>query len=547
MRNHAILRQPAFTFLAIGAAAGLILGLLIGWVFWPVQWEGATLRDLYPSEKAEYIAAVADAFVIYDSPEAAEVALRRLTAIDDGNLAQTFQDALGYFGASSYSDKAIRDSNIRRLAVALNMVPPTIAVAPQAQTSGGEATATTATVFPTPIPAPDESTGELGWVGWLLWFLTAVLLLAGGMYILRKAGLPDLQAMLRARTQPATEDEIDEFETPAARQPRNQLRNKLISPQPAATADYPFEDDDEWPPIGDEQVRRTISNRYSADGDFGKDEYVDGDYTNKSYAESDFVEDVDDEPPFDDEDDDAAWRPAGKSYTIDVTDENPPSGNSAAYAPPSSATDARNRQRDLDIDADLAQSDDPKPKAALSTAVAPLPGTLSTRQANPQSAARAPFTTRARPTVIDQHVFHYQIGMMEYDESRPIVDPKSGKYIGEFGMGASDKNALMQTGPHQLVALEVWIFDKSDERNLGNQTRILLSEYAIDHNLEQLFLKERQDNPRPFTAQSGVHFQLESQNLLLDCTIVDVLYSTSSATKGIFQEITVDMSVQQKG
>ena len=148
--------------------------------------------------------------------------------------------------------------------------------------------------------------------------------------------------------------------------------------------------------------------------------------------------------------------------------------------------------------------------------------------------------------MIDQHIFHYQTGMTEYDESRPIVDIQSGKYIGEFGMGASSKNALVQTGPEQLVALEVWLFDKSDERNLGNQTRILLSEYAIDHNLEQMFLKERQDNPRPFTAQPGVHFQLESQNLLLDCTIVDVEYSNNNATKGIFQQITVDMTVQMK-
>jgi hypothetical protein len=155
-------------------------------------------------------------------------------------------------------------------------------------------------------------------------------------------------------------------------------------------------------------------------------------------------------------------------------------------------------------------------------------------------------TTRTHAKTLDQHRFQYQSGIAEYDESHPIFDTESGKYIGEFGMGASSKNALAQVGPDQLVALEVWLFDKSDERNLGNQTRILLSEYAIDHNLEQLFLKERQDNPRPFTAQRNVTFQLESQNLLLNCMIVDVKYSTNNATKGIFQQITVDMTVQKK-
>jgi hypothetical protein len=161
---------------------------------------------------------------------------------------------------------------------------------------------------------------------------------------------------------------------------------------------------------------------------------------------------------------------------------------------------------------------------------------------------RAPVAppSRSRAAVIDQHTFQYQLGIAEYDESRPIVDPQSGKYIGEFGLGASSKNGLAQVGPDHLVALEVWLFDKADERNLGNQTRILLSEYAIDHNLEQSFLKERQDNPRPFTAQRNVTFQLESQNLLLNCLIVDVKYSTNPATKGIFEQIKVDMSVQKK-
>ena len=39
----------------IGAAAGLILGLLIGWVWWPVEWQGGTLDAclLYTSDAAD--------------------------------------------------------------------------------------------------------------------------------------------------------------------------------------------------------------------------------------------------------------------------------------------------------------------------------------------------------------------------------------------------------------------------------------------------------------------------------------------------------------
>ena len=212
---------------------------------------------------------------------------------------------------------------------------------------------------------------------------------------------------------------------------------------------------------------------------------------------------------------------------------------------PASPVEGRTVERRTPNERSLPGGDSTQPSAALtSAAIAP------TRQPAPSVISqRAPVTppTRARATmIIDQHLFYYQMGMAEYDESRPIVDPQSGKYIGECGMGASSKNGLAQVGADQLVALEVWLFDKSDERNLGNQTRILLSEYAIDHNLEQAFLKERQDNPRPFTAQRNVTFQLESQNLLLNCLIVDVKYSTNPATKGIFEQIKVDMTVQKK-
>jgi hypothetical protein len=114
-------------------------------------------------------------------------------------------------------------------------------------------------------------------------------------------------------------------------------------------------------------------------------------------------------------------------------------------------------------------------------------------------------------------------------------------------MGASPKNGLLQNTSDQVIALEVWLFDKSDERSMATQTRVLFSEYAIDHHLDQAFLKERQDDPRPFTAQPNVHFQLESQNLMLDCTIIEVIYTPSGPLKGAFQSVKVEMAVQKKG
>jgi hypothetical protein len=148
--------------------------------------------------------------------------------------------------------------------------------------------------------------------------------------------------------------------------------------------------------------------------------------------------------------------------------------------------------------------------------------------------------------LLEIYTAHYHAGIHDYDESHPITDPSSAKYIGECGMGVSTKNGLLQNNQEQVVALEVWLFDKTDEKNIGSQTRVLLSEYAIDHNLEQAFLKERQSDPRPFTAQPNVRFQLDSQNLLLDCTIVEAIYAANGSAKGTFQSVKVDMAVHRK-
>jgi hypothetical protein len=579
MMNYAPLRQSVLPFLAIGAVIGLIIGLLIGWVFWPVEWTGASLRDLNTAEKAEYISAVADAFVIYDSPEAAEVAQRRLAPLDDGNLDQAFQDALRYFGESQFRDRAFRDSNIRRLAVGLNMSPPTIAVAPQelATTSVDALPATPASSL-IATPPPTEASSRLGWIGWVLWFLTALLLLAGGIYILNKAGLPDFQSLFKSRS-PVT-DEIDEFNETTTPQYRRQPAITPTATQAEPGVDYFFDqEEEEWPPTTQRaagQPRRSESQPSTLDiyrrptpdvygtrddivDDDTEDEFDDDDFDDEGFQSGNVESDADtnnasfSQEAFDEEEDEEeaqSWRPAGRSYTMDVANEEDasPGANLAAHAiPPTAAPDRRDQAQNPQVTRrqPLAEEDQEQLSRSLSQPTPPL-SRPSSRRSRTQGGEQATPGARARAKVIDQHIFHYQAGMAEYDESRPIVDPQSGKYIGEFGMGASSKNAVAQIGPDQLVALEVWLFDKSDERNLGNQTRILLSEYAVDHNLEQMFLKERQDNPRPFTAQPGVHFQLESQNLLLDCTIIDVEYSTNNAVKGIYQQITVDMTVQQK-
>ncbi|MCB0126405.1 MAG: hypothetical protein KDE58_29310, partial [Caldilineaceae bacterium] len=121
--NNAKSFLPTPVIFAVGAVIGLALGLWIGWGLWPVEWQGGTLRDLDQADKAEYIAAVADAFVIYDTPEAAANARQRLSALE-GDLNSEFVNAIRYFQTSNQPERTIRISNIGRLANSLGFVPP---------------------------------------------------------------------------------------------------------------------------------------------------------------------------------------------------------------------------------------------------------------------------------------------------------------------------------------------------------------------------------------------------------------------------------------
>ncbi len=48
-------------WVGVGGVAGLVLGLLIGWVFWPVNWQGGDIRSLGRDAQVEYLGELADA------------------------------------------------------------------------------------------------------------------------------------------------------------------------------------------------------------------------------------------------------------------------------------------------------------------------------------------------------------------------------------------------------------------------------------------------------------------------------------------------------
>lgn len=526
--------------LGAGVAIGLVVGLLIGWVFWPVQWQGATLNELYPDAKADYLAAVAESYVMYGSPEAAEVARRRVAVFGDA-LGDELEAAIAHFSAGADPDKQVRISNLDALAGALGVSLPSLV----GVTQGGSPPAQAA-----PVDAPGTTAGGgPGWVGWLLAALLAAALLLGSLYV--------LLFLTRRRSQPASEEEMAERIDDEFRQYR---RVRAAEPQYVAWDEGPSA---ATGPDGD------LDDGRARNGLLDSDEAEDGDAEWRSQApvrrpiEQDEYE-FDDDP--EDYTDFAAPRGAvapsvrGHYTQYSLESEPDPAPASSAMAEDDDLDDDFNNDFDDNLDEANSNVDsrwrasqphgDPMSSASGGQGTGPAaraaPSLKAASAQRPATVAATLVRGTVRYKLLELYIAHYQMGIRDYDEAHPIVEPASGEYIGECGMGVSTKNGLLQNNPEQVVALEVWLFDKANEKSLGNQTRVLLSEYAVDQNLEQAFLKERQDDPRPFTAQPGVKFQLEGPNLLLDCTIAETIYHASGPNKGMFQSVQVEMSVYKR-
>jgi hypothetical protein len=112
-----------YLYAGLGALLGLLLGLLIAWVIWPVQWTDAWPADLSQEARAQYLAAVAEAYVFYGDDQAAEVARNRLFNLND-DLADYIVEAQRFFVDNPQANSRIYISNLGQLAQALNVQSP---------------------------------------------------------------------------------------------------------------------------------------------------------------------------------------------------------------------------------------------------------------------------------------------------------------------------------------------------------------------------------------------------------------------------------------
>ncbi|GIV75202.1 MULTISPECIES: hypothetical protein [Caldilinea] len=166
---------------------------------------------------------------------------------------------------------------------------------------------------------------------------------------------------------------------------------------------------------------------------------------------------------------------------------------------------------------------------------------LATRERAMPSAAGWPvgISRSERYPTIDTMEVKYVAGSQQLDWTRNIPGSNEDVYLGEYGVGVSERYGILNNDPDQVVAMEVYIFDKSDDKNLSTVGRIILSEYADTH-LRKHFEREK-DRLGPIVAQPNTLLQLETRQFLLLCRIVDVAYRD-----GIFERLEMKLELKRK-
>ena len=152
--------------LIIAAIAGLALGLLVGWVIWPVEYADTDLHSLRDRHQATYVELVADSYAMSTNLEMAQARLAELEG--PGRTAEDVAAYVGETGAKlrdgGNAEAAERVLTLARAVGAAVPTPEPVVVAP--------------TPEPTPVEGPADSKSG-GIVRTCLGALFVVLILVG--------------------------------------------------------------------------------------------------------------------------------------------------------------------------------------------------------------------------------------------------------------------------------------------------------------------------------------------------------------------------------
>jgi cytoskeletal protein RodZ len=520
-------RQP----LIVGVVLGLLLGLFIGWVAWPVQWDNSWPPDLADEARADYIAAVADAFVAARSDDAAEIAYQRLSSFGD-SMADQLDWAQSYFQDNETSDSPLRINNIQELAASIQPV-----ATPKPQAEAIEIDAEEADAEEGDLPAdltdeseaeegeggivPPDSTGSSDWLRLALWLVAAFILIAGGIWVLRALVGPQPEP---TESHEDDEDDIDEF----TEEDLDELN-----------LDQPHEDVVEPETSG------------AAGGAFVAKDLQATDRTEQSELQS----------PRDSND--AAMGSGEENPSISVR------AGTAGTTPDSNYYEDQEGYGFVP-ETDLPEGGGSKTvivDAALEPAVDDQQGTSETRS-DQASASQAESATESVSTPdflasgreVARYTATYYPMPDEYEEAFRIVDVGTGdegeNYIGDCGMGVNMKYGFVQHNPEHVAALDVWLIDLVQEGAMSFHAQTFVSKYGAAHALDNddegadvgvdEATEDAQSTELVKPAEAGDRFQIVGENLLIDGEVMNASYMKDGPAAGVFQGFEVSLVVSRR-
>ncbi|MEM7131960.1 MAG: hypothetical protein AAF702_36950 [Chloroflexota bacterium] len=562
----------------IGLILGLCFGLFIGWTLWPVQYVNSYPSDLSVDAKSQYIGAVADAYAAsVGDPTAIETAELRLLDI----LPSDVDEALRYFSTTSAdtdpvyqqhlrTDGKIRVNNIywlvRDLGISLNN--------PQlpADISGGGALADGSTVVQnngqTVIVQPnaeqpadvaeasnsDANPASVGFSGSMLGrfmaILIALMILLGGVYILlqlnqqkqwislpgaRSNGPDELDRVRRLgrdnhhtvsvqkRSWQEEEGELSSWEASP-----NQYDPESVDANTEFVTDG-FDDDIEDDIGGiDDMANVRKAPQMERQTDIGP----------MAFSSSHGPTSV--EP--------ARLREPAPSDNIPEARRSFPSTSYSGWTENERNEVDEGRQREWD-EPNGYEEDNPFSSNdwSLSPASAAY---IDEAEGAMATAARSTHSSPRTRRELLSFTTHYVRGQFtEYEERHQIMmrtDERDqfGRNVGECGIGVNFKNGILQNKPYDLIALDVWLTDKTaDVESFTNEKRLLLSEYAIDNDLVSVIQRENQTTKEPLTPQPGLEFEIDAKNLSLACQVLEATYADDGELHGIFDVLRIHMTV----
>jgi hypothetical protein len=459
-------QRPAVPLIVCGLVVGVLLGLLLGWRVWPVQWYDTDPSDLRLQHQVAYVTLVSDSLAVTGDIEAAR---QRLAELTDGDttwhqVANLVEMVAAEREAQGDPAAALR---LRRMAQATGL-PLATATEFSARTDAGHPTG-------------------------LLYAAVAVVLLGLGVagYLYGQArGLGVGKGALRAAPPSADTRRAPAPGPSRAPAPASWLdraapaSTRGMPPVPSTTLDLQGEEDESLFPEPDD----------GAAGD-------------------DLADAPDDEFADDWEEEEEEVTPTSVIAALPMSEESPVArpGNGDAFLAEDDEEETPDDWEAEDTGEPSADEGEPPETEILAGAV---PERVVRGVTAPDEAPDMP------PDALGLFEAEYILGDDDFDSSFTIESP-DGEFLGECGVGMTDVLDV-EGGVQHADAFEVWLFDKSDIRTV---TKVLVSEQAYRDEARSMRLSAKGEL---VVAQPGLEVMLETLSLRVTVTLRDCEFAEGS-------------------